>query len=573
MALQGGRLLAGLALALVAPSGWAQTASQITPESFRPILAPATGGIVIPPGEGQQTPKGAQKLHVRLRGVQIEGALPALNAASAVITAKLAGHTVTAAMIFAAARDLEVSYARAGYVLVRVILPAQTLNNGATLRLVVINGFIDQIDAKAVPQRVRSRVLAVLAPLQGQRSLQLSAIERRLTLASRVPGLVLRSTLLHGKVPGATTLVVDGLYRPVNMTLSTDNTMSAALGRLNSSLGFSLNSVAGLGEQVYGQIGGHPDGNMAGNDPRNRQLALGVILPLGTDGLDFNLEAATTAATPLPVPGGLAYASRFQRLSLRLDYPWIVARNLTLASQWALDAQDEALSSLAPVAAPLSLDRLRIFRTNISINYLNSIHGQFYGRLTASQGVNGLGARTAANATPMLPLSRLGARADFHKLDIVASYQQPLMAHLEVHVQARAQTAFGKALPVSEQISIADSAALSSFDAGSLTGDDGAALRGELVSPWIWDAGVAHWGVVAAPYVFGALGTLHLAQPTALEHANVNVGAFGLGLRLNGGPAAPSPLQSSLEIEFGRQARNDGQGVENRLTVAGHLSF
>ncbi|MDE2115964.1 MAG: ShlB/FhaC/HecB family hemolysin secretion/activation protein [Hyphomicrobiales bacterium] len=571
--MQGRRLFGGLALALLAQSGWAQTASQITPENFRPMLAPATGGIVIPASEGLQTPKGAEKLHVRLKGVQIEGDLPALKAASSAITASLAGHTVTAATIFKAAHDLEVNYARAGYVLVRVILPAQTLNNGAILRLVVVDGFIDQIDAKAVPQRVRSRVLAVLAPLQGRRSLQMSSIERQLTLASRVPGLVLRSTLLHGKVPGATTLVVDGLYHPVNMTMSTDNTMSAALGRVNSTLGFSFNSVAGLGEQVYGQIGGHPDGNMAGNDPRNRQLALGVILPLGTDGLDFNLEAATTAATPLPVPGGLTYASRFQRLSLRLDYPWIVTRNLTLSSQWALDAQDESLSSLAPVAAPLSQDRLRIFRTNVSLNYLNSINGQFYGRLTASQGVNGLGARTVADATPLLPLSRLGARADFHKLDVVASYQQPLMAHLAVHVQARAQTAFGEALPVSEQIGIADGAALSSFDAGSLTGDDGAALRGELVSPWIWDASAAHFGVIAAPYVFGALGTLHLAQPTALERANVNVGAFGLGLRLNGGPAAPNPLQSALEIEYGRQARNDGQRAENRLTIAGHLSF
>src|SRR5580704_4669466 len=108
------------ALALLPTLAFAQPASQITPPSFRPNLE-RQGGFALPGTPGLATPAGAEKLFVKLSGVSIKGGLPALAAATAELEARLTGHRISGADVFAAARELEAAYATAGFVLVRVI--------------------------------------------------------------------------------------------------------------------------------------------------------------------------------------------------------------------------------------------------------------------------------------------------------------------------------------------------------------------------------------------------------------------------------------------------------------------
>ncbi|MFX5668401.1 hypothetical protein ABTE14_19265, partial [Acinetobacter baumannii] len=83
-------------------------------------------------------------------------------------------------------------------------------------------------------------------------------------------------------------------------------------------------------------------------------------MPLGLDGLTFNLEATNTRATPRAAANGLGSTSSFDRLSARLRYPWIRSRDFTLGSELSFDAQEERVSVITPLSAPISLDRLRI---------------------------------------------------------------------------------------------------------------------------------------------------------------------------------------------------------------------
>jgi hypothetical protein len=55
-----------------------------------------------------------------LSGVSIKGGLPQLAAATAELEARLSGHKISGADVFAAASDLEAAFVRAGHVLVRV---------------------------------------------------------------------------------------------------------------------------------------------------------------------------------------------------------------------------------------------------------------------------------------------------------------------------------------------------------------------------------------------------------------------------------------------------------------------
>ena len=119
---------------------------------------------------------------------------------------------MSVAEIFAAANAIEQAYAAHGYVLVRVAVPPQQLKNGGTLRLVVIDGFVEGVDVKGVPEKQRALVQARLASLIGKRHVTLGEIERRLILASDIPGLVLSSTIARGTAPGGTLLVLEATW-------------------------------------------------------------------------------------------------------------------------------------------------------------------------------------------------------------------------------------------------------------------------------------------------------------------------------------------------------------------------
>ena len=286
-AVAGGLLLSASALPVLA-----QTASQITPPSFRPEIE-KTGpeaAIVIPDSAGPQAPAGTETLSVTVGPLQVEGGRPELADRTAALEASLSGRQATAAEIFAAARTLEADYARAGYVLVRVVLPPQTLTDGGVVRFVVMDGRIERIDASAVPEAVRARIEAVLRPLVGMPGVTLATLERRLLLAGDAPGAILRSALRAGTSPGSSVLVVEARYKPVTGSVSADNTLADPIGGYSAGVGLQINSLTGHGELVYLQVSGdlRPDGGgredgLFAERPRNRSLAAGLVAPLGED--------------------------------------------------------------------------------------------------------------------------------------------------------------------------------------------------------------------------------------------------------------------------------------------------
>jgi hemolysin activation/secretion protein len=568
-------------LCLFATPLFAQTASQITPPSFRPNLE-HQGGFALPGTPGLATPPGAEKLFVKLAGVTVKGGFPALAEATKELEAKLTGHPVSGADVFAAARDLEAAYAKAGYVLVRVILPPQQLVNGARLKLVVVDGYIERIETKGVPERVRDRILTLVGPLTGRRSLMLTEIERRVLLAGDTPGVVLRSTLSPGKAEGATILVIDGSYQAVSETLTADNTLSKQLGRSEVGVGLDFNSVAGLGELVYLRANGDPDGGDNGffeTYPRNRTLAGGFVVPTWVDGLTFNAEFTDARTTPLETEAGVPpETDTFQRLSLRLRYAWLRGRNANFNSELAFDAQEERLSLFpGPDLVPFQLDRLRIVRFANDGDVLTPWGATISGRATASFGIDGLGARTAADASPLLPLTRAGADAEFQKFDVTLNYNQTLIDHLVLALSARAQTSFNAPLLRSEQIGIANTTGLSAFDTGTIVGDQGYVVRGELQSPWSLPVQNPFLGqtlgVVAAPYMFGAYGEVFLEEPEVGEVPVIHASSFGVGIRF-GGTATGTLSNGSLSLEYGHAMRSDAvAAAADRFTVVSAFRF
>ena len=565
-------LLAAIPLAPVTDAA-AQTAGQIAPETLRPPERVAPDRIELPATPGPQAPPGADRLQLRVGQLQIEGTLPGMEAATAAIATPLAGQTVPVSALFEAAQALEAAYARAGFVLARIVLPAQTLADGGPVRLIVINGRIERLDTEGLPPLIRRRAEAILAPLLDRPGITLADIERRLLLAGDIPGTTLRSALAAGDSPGGSVLIVEARHQLVTGSLSVDNTLSEALGRTNFQLGLEMNSPLGGGEQAYLRLGGWPsigDQGFFDEPQRNRLIGAGLVVPIGTDGLTFNLEAIQARTSPRRVPGFVETASEFTRLSARLRYPLIRGREATLNAEAAFDIQQDQLEAIAPVATALAEDDLRILRLNTD-GYLVLSAGVLSGRLSGSFGLDAFGARDA-RADAIVPLSRQGVSPDFQKLELALRYNLPLSSPFALQLDGRAQTAFGQALPRSEQVGLASPTGLSTFDSGLFQGDSGYVLRGELQALVPVDEPGLGVTLGVGPYLFAALGEVTQSEPTAIERGTVRAASYGVGVRFGLSPVA-GLTDLGFVLEWGRQDRSDAVRTEDRVTFSLLLRF
>jgi hemolysin activation/secretion protein len=524
--------LAGLATAW-AGMAWAQPApppSQVAPPVIAPS-APSAPRISLPNvPAGAAIPEAAKKLSFVLTGVDVEGEFDELAAARHQLTDPLIGKRITVAVVLDLADKVQQAYVRAGYVLVRVFVVPQELGQRARVKLRVIDGFVERIDVSGLSERVQRRVSAVIAPLLRKTHLQEAELERRLLIAGETAGLQLQATFAAGKEVGGTVLITTGDFRPVAVSVYTDNALPRAFGTGQVVTSLSENSLFGVGEQFSVQAAGLPDKDWITRDPTRRYLtALGTI-PIGIEGLRLDLFVTNGITTPR-VGRDVATRGVWDQQYVKLSYPVLKRRDYELTFSARFEAEDQRIESLVftpPIA--LSLDRIRPLRGNFEGIWRLRESGTVivYGA-TVSRGLNVPGTRTMADADVFLPLSRAGADAIFTKADGHFEVTQSLPSDFFFAAMAFGQTSFRKPLLTPEQYDISGSKMLSGFTTGSLVGDSAWALRGELGRPLVAETG----NLVLTPYTFGAWGERILWQPSVLEIGSVHATDVGGGMRLN----------------------------------------
>ncbi|MEX0350620.1 MAG: ShlB/FhaC/HecB family hemolysin secretion/activation protein [Paracoccaceae bacterium] len=547
----------------------AQSASNLAPSTFQPeALRPSSGPVTVARDPGASAPPGSENLFVTIGGVDLQGALPQMAEANAAFRQSLIGKQVAVARIFSATRRLETQYADAGFVLARVVLPQQTLRDGGTLRIVVVDGFIESIDSSRVPEPVRNRVVSLTDPLIGKRGVRLRDIERALLLAGDTYGVRLSSALKTGQADGGTILVLDGKYKRLTGSYGFDNLLEDDLGTVNFNAGLELNSALGLGETFYGRIGGAFQDYFS-SDPRYRIFAAGAVVPIGTNGMTFNLEGTASRATPdvdfLPTN------SEFDRLSFRLYYPWIRSRQFNLTSQFILDRvwDEQNFTPDGGTEDPIYKDDLSVLRATLDGGWTLDSGAALQAGVIYSQGIDAFGARADPEGDDT-PLSRAGASAEFSKLVVTARYDVPFNTNWVLGVSGRAQTSFGDPLVSSEQMSVAGSGEMSTFDAGTLRGDDGYVLRAEIGRQS--RTAVRGFPLLIKPYLFGGYSRLGLEEPTVLEQSTTKASAYGVGLEILT-LEEDSFRSGSLRLEFGRGERDDDGPEGNRFGIVASRRF
>jgi hemolysin activation/secretion protein len=522
--------------------------SQVTPQSLRPDFGSRDQGIALSGQPALTPPSGSEYLNVVVGDVRVDGAFAELGSLTAAYVREISGKQVTVAQIYAFARSIEQTYAQAGYTLARVVVPPQKIVNQGTLVIVVIDGFIEDIDLAGIPERVRGIVAARLSFLVGRRHLRLGVIERGLLIAGDIPGLKLRSTLMRGASDGGTRLVLEGEHDLVTGSLGTDDRLSRSLGTWQLRGSIAANSALGFGEQIYGTAGSGADLTAAfsGLSPLT-VYGGGVVLPLGTDGLTLNPEYTHSRTQTPQAPGVPASIGIFDRFALRLRDPVIWTRSSSLNINVSIEYVMQQVQAPG-FGVTLNNDRYGVVR--LGPDYAMSLPWGAGLQLGANLS-QGLGGRTEADAVASgVPLSRAGASPDFTKITGNVRVSQPLPGDTRFDLIGLGQLSMGKPMMRSEQFALDGTEAVSAFAAGTFNADQGATLRGELVRPF-----AARFNAVSAtvsPYLFGSIGRGWLLNVTSVEQSIINAGAIGFGARSNVDVAAGSP-GLSFGLELARQ--------------------
>lgn len=547
------QLFAGTALsALAFAPAYSQspTPSRVTPETFVPLAARGSNGISFGQVEPGQVPAGADKLLVTVGAVVVEGRSEEFRPAIDAATAKVKGRNVSAKTLYGVAAEIEAAYARAGYVLTRVTVPPQKLDNGGTFRLLVVDGFIESIDESAVPQQQRAAVEARLKGLVGVKGLKLIDIERKLLIAGDIPGVRLRSALVKGMQPGGAKLVVEGDWRPVSASVGVDNKVGKIYRNVEFPISASLNSVFGIGEQIYGSAITGPDADtLVSGSPIRRVYGLGALVPIGIDGWMVNPEYTRSNTNPRILLPATPTTGVFERFAFRSLYPVIKTRQQTLTATGSFEVMNETQTATA-LGTALNIDRLRIVTFGLEATKSLDWSANVSGGLLVTQGIDGLGARSQAAATASgIPLSRQGSRPDYEKIEGHLRYDQALPYDLTGAAIFRAQQAISGPMPSAAQFALDGEDGLSSFPIGTLSTDSGFTARAEFGRPFRFDK-VPFAGVVA-PYLFAAWGVGTIDNPSAAETARLVANAFGAGLRVNLAETS-SGVTSFATLEVGR---------------------
>ena len=560
------RLLSAVATTCLSAAALAQApqvpqASQVTPRDLRPDVPPKPP-VTVPEVPAQQAPANADQLFVSVGAIAVDDAFPEFAAQAQALLPPYTGHRIAVADFYKLAAAVEALYQGAGYPLVRVVVVPQKLADGGTLHLKVLDGFLERIDAKAVPDAARAKVAQTLQPLVGRRHLTSADLERALTLAGRLPGVSLRSALGAGEQTGGAVLTLEGTFSAYGASVEADDRLTGSLGPWETTIQLRVNQPTRRGEQFYGHVSSGPDWSKAliQDVAARRVVGGGILIPLGTTGLQLDPEYTWSDTKPRVPAGALPTESQFERYTIRLSYPLILdhAEELTLTA--TADATNQ--SNAAPMfGVTFTQDRLRIGRLALDWN-ADVPTGHLHVSGTGSQGTAGLGARTWSDVhASEVGFSRADMDPTFTKLELSLALVQALPAQLQSTLTLRGQAAKG-VLPSSELFSLDGEDALSTFTSGAISDDGGYSVREELARPF--GLGLDGKPMTLTPYVFGAFGKTTTKLPTP-QTAGFS-SAYGIGLRSSWDIA-------SLSVEFGHRESRPAVMDGNQLFLKAQVQF
>ncbi|MEG8038621.1 POTRA domain-containing protein [Sphingomonas sp. LR60] len=366
--LTGTLLLATEASAQVAPLPAQVDPGRVQQQLAPPPLPRTAPEIVTPEIPETVAPEAAANVRLTVRDIRVEGSTVYPAGAFDDLIRPLLGREITLTDAFRLADAITARYRSDDYVLSRVIVPAQRVEDGV-LRLQVVEGFVSKVEVQGKASRVLRRyadALVASRPLRGK------VLERYLLLMNDLAGVDARAVLAPAPdVAGGSLVTIVATHKAIDAYAGMDNHGSRYIGPIQYYGGVATNDALGLGERIAL--------NYAGAAPASElQYVNGQIdLPLGGDGLLLTTSAGYSHSRPGFVLKPLNARADGTTLGARLGYPLLRSRAQTVRVGLAFHYLDSrTVINDAPDLTPSSYDRIRALRLNASYDVADHAGGR-----------------------------------------------------------------------------------------------------------------------------------------------------------------------------------------------------
>lgn len=412
------------------------------------------------------------------------------------------------------ANRIEKLYRDDGYVATRVIIPPQAIEGGVA-RLEVFEGKIIHYEINGEIGDVKKQIARLLDNLLTDEPARWSELERYMLLARDLPGISLTGTLRQAgeTAPGGVILVVDTARKPVDGFLSFQNRNAEPTGPFTVSGGLALNSNTEYAERL-GAVA-----LLALELPEQVSGFLSYEQSIGNDGLRFELSAIHGFSEPGDVLNPLVLVSNSTIFGAELEYPVVRSRRFSLWTRAGFEYEDQRVSVGKP-SRELFDDQLRVIYAGAHMLALPPLGGVTEIDVEVRQGLEDFGAFAA---------SKPDAEVDFTIVRVEGSHRQPVTPLFELFLSTRAQHA-SEPLPTVEEMSLGELTLGRGYEPGSLTGDSGWGVSGELryfppgLETW-WLQDISFFGFVDYARVYDR------GNPTGNPQGFEDLTSWGFGTR------------------------------------------
>lgn len=499
------------------------------------------------------------KVTVRIDSVRFEHLVEVPPAKLDAAWRSYAGQTVPVATL-CEIRDRAATMLRDLGYLAAIQIPPQRIEQGGVVTFDVLMARLTTIQVRGNAGHSADLIAAMLKGMTEGQAFNTHEAERRLLLAGDLPGYNIRLILRPaGGKPGEVVGEVLVTRQPVELDVNVENYGSHAIGRFGALARLQLNDLTGLGDSTVLSL--------FNTLQTSEQTVAGIShsFGLGHDGLRFN--GGFTYAWSQPDVGTDLLHSHTLIASAGVSYPFVRRQTRTLTGAFGLEVVNQKVSFSG---APLSTDKMRDLTLRIGGDWidpasLNGVGGyslaeprwHLGGTLELRQGLSMFGASDACGAgyakclPPYTPISRIDADPTPFILRFTGNAEFRPLSKLTFALQTRAQYSASVLLNY-ESIGAGNYTIGRGFDPGSLLGDSGVGVTGEIrvgrVMPRRVDA------LAFQPYAFvdSAWSWINDAGPGARNPDHItSVGgglraAWGNHLRFDLNIAAPldrAPIQ------------------------------
>lgn len=437
----------------------------IVEEGFEEKLLPSSEAEIRMPAQTEAMSNEMANMRFTLQQLDVLGVTVLENADLKPIYEAYLGREISVRQVFEIAGELTALYRNAGFILSKVIVPPQKIEDG-NLTLTAVEGYIGSVFVDCEVERGRMHLVRVGEKIKASTPLTAEKLERYIMLANDLPGISVRAVLKASETPGATDLTLVATRDNIRFFGSVNNRGSRYNGPLQMQAGVEQANLFGAFSNTGLRVA------TAGQTREFMTADLRHQVWVGTEGTRFDAMVRYTRSRPGADLRDLNIDTEAKSARLTLVHPVVRSRAKSFYIRGGLAVRDTETTILAE---PHSEDRTRKAFLGMRFDFVDSLMGINLIDIEAAQGLDLFNATKAALHTQ----SRADADTNFTKVNVSALRLQKIGKNVNLLMEVTGQYS-GNGLVASEEFAIGGAVLGRAFDPAAVTGDYGGAARLEL---------------------------------------------------------------------------------------------